>query len=271
MLALALTIGGLISFHARAAVPDTAGTCRLQGEETARVANIVDGDTLVLNDGRQVRLAGTQAPKLPLGRRNFRTWPLADQSRAALEKLSLGKTVTLRYGGAEKDRYQRLLAHLFLPDGRWIQQAMIEQGLARVYSFPDNQSCVDALLASEQTARTARRGIWALTYYAIRDAADASRLRADEGTYQLVEGKAVSAALVRKTLYINFGSDWKTDFTVRISPGNLGNFSGEPWQSFIDDPRILAGARLRVRGWVGNWNGAEIAVTHPGQIELLDH
>ena len=42
----------------------------------ATVVAVVDGDTVVLDDGRQVRLVGIQAPKLPLGRRNFRKWPL---------------------------------------------------------------------------------------------------------------------------------------------------------------------------------------------------
>ena len=49
-------------------------------QEIARAVEIVDGDTLILADGREVRLVGIQAPKLPLGRKNFRTWPLADEA-----------------------------------------------------------------------------------------------------------------------------------------------------------------------------------------------
>ena len=65
---------------------------QFEGEITApergRAVEIVDGDTLVLEDGLQVRLVGTQAPKLPLGRPNFQTWPLATEAKAALARLA---------------------------------------------------------------------------------------------------------------------------------------------------------------------------------------
>jgi len=40
------------------------------------VVEIFDGDTLRLDTGKQVRLVGLQAPKLPLDRANFKAWPL---------------------------------------------------------------------------------------------------------------------------------------------------------------------------------------------------
>jgi hypothetical protein len=43
-----------------------------------RIDSVADGDTVILDDGRQVRLVGTQAPKLPLGRPCFVKWPLAE-------------------------------------------------------------------------------------------------------------------------------------------------------------------------------------------------
>ena len=60
---------------------------------------IVDGDTLVLDDGRQVRLVGLQAPKLPLGRLNFKPWPLGAEAKSALQDLTLDKRLSLSYGG----------------------------------------------------------------------------------------------------------------------------------------------------------------------------
>ncbi|OUX98035.1 MAG: hypothetical protein CBB86_03520 [Candidatus Endolissoclinum sp. TMED26] len=59
----------------------------------------VDGDTIVLSLGRQVRLVGIQAPKLPLGRPGFKAWPLADMARETLRKLTYGQSLTLYYGG----------------------------------------------------------------------------------------------------------------------------------------------------------------------------
>jgi micrococcal nuclease len=96
---------------------------------SATVSEIIDGDTVLLDrelsGSREVRLVGLQAPKLPLGRSGFREWPLAKESKAALAKMVLGRTVELGFGGVRMDRYGRLLAHLTRDDGLWVQGAML--------------------------------------------------------------------------------------------------------------------------------------------------
>ncbi len=131
----------------------------LEAGTSARVVSVADGDTLTLDDGVIVRLVGIQAPKLPLGRPGFKAWPLADEAKAALEALALGRRVTLYYGGRRNDRYGRALAHLYRDDGLWIQGAMLEQGMARVYSFSDNRGEVAAMLTWEAAARAGGLGI----------------------------------------------------------------------------------------------------------------
>ena len=76
----------------------------LEQGETSVAAAVVDGDTLVLENGTEVRLVGIQAPKLPLGRTGFKAWPLAEEAKLALEALALGRTFTLFYGGRKVDR-----------------------------------------------------------------------------------------------------------------------------------------------------------------------
>jgi len=227
----------------------------------AVVAEIVDGDTLLLDDGREVRLVGIQAPKLPLGRKNFREWPLADRARSALEALTRGRAVSLHYGGRRVDRHGRYLAHLSLDDGRWVQRILLSQGLARVYSFPDNRSLIAEMLAAERAARAAGSGIWSNRFYAIRSPFELER---DIGTFQLVEGRIVSAARVRGTTYLNFGADWRTDFTIVVRGQDLGVFDGAGI-----DLLALEGHSVRVRGWLDKRNGPVIAATHPEQIEDL--
>ena len=85
-----------------------------------------------------------------------------------MENLALGKTVTLSFGGSDKDRYGRLPAHLHRPDGTWVQGEMLKKGMARVYSFADNRARGGRMLALESEARAARRGIWVLRFYAVR-------------------------------------------------------------------------------------------------------
>src|SRR6218665_612977 len=124
---------------------------QLRMEDGGTVTAVTDGDTVILDDGRVVRMIGTQAPKLPLDRPDFATWPLAPEAKAALEAIALNKPVRLGFGGETIDRYGRVLAHVFIagPEGDvWAQQAMVGLGLARVYSFPDNRSCLDLLFAA---------------------------------------------------------------------------------------------------------------------------
>lgn len=235
------------------------GTCALDPGETARVVSVVDGDTVLLENGREVRLVGLQAPKLALGRPNFDDWPLAAEARAYLSALLLDETVSLSYGGAREDRYGRLLAHMRLADGKWVQADMLAAGLARVYSFADNRACAEALLGREAAARRDRRGIWALDYYAPRDASRTKQLLRLVDTFQLVEGRVHDIATVRGRTFINFGEDWRTDFTIVIQPGDRRSF-----------PDVLDRyTHVRVRGWIKSFNGPEIVATHPEQIELL--
>lgn len=233
----------------------------LPADITAPVVEVIDGDTVKLADGREVRLVGIQAPKLPLGRRGFAEWPLAGEAKAKLESLTLRQTVTLHYGGARADRHGRLLAHLTMAEGSvWAQGALLQAGLARVYSFPDNRALVADMLTLEQEARAARRGIWANPYYKIRTPDETRR---DIETFQIVEGRVVQAAAVRDRLYLNFGPDFRTDFTVAIARRDLKLFGRE------FDGKALEGKTIRVRGWLKSVNGPMIEATHPDQIEVL--
>lgn len=232
---------------------------------SARVVDVVDGDTVIVEpalDGKpEVRLVGLQAPKLALGRKNFKAWPLAPESRDALARLTLGETVSLFAGGAATDRHGRHLAHLRLADGRWVQGEMLRAGWARVYSFPDNRSLTAEMLTLEREARTAGKGIWAHPNYAVRRPDGLADLI---GRFELVEGDVFAAEIRKGTGYINFGADWRTDFTLVVR---------RPWLKTFADKRIdiagLAGKRLRVRGWLKSYNGPSIEITHPEQIEIL--
>lgn len=231
---------------------------------TARVTAVVDGDTVVLDDGSEVRLVGIQAPKLPLGRPGFRAWPLAEEARLALAALTDGATVELAYGGARRDRHGRRLAHLHLParGDLWVQGELLRRGMARVYSFADNRALVPEMLALERAARAARRGIWALDYYAVRDASEAGNFT---GGFQLVEGTVLETAVVRGRGYLNFGDDWRTDFTIAVPPEAMRLFRADGI-----DIAVYRGRPVRVRGWLKERNGPEIQASHPEQIELLE-
>ena len=258
---LAFWIVLLASCLAPSARAEGAQACDLEAGETVEIVSIVDGDTVRLGDGREIRLVGLQAPKLGLGRAQFDDWPLAEEARDRLAAMVLNRPVQMSYGGTRQDRYGRLLAHLHLDDGSWVQARMIAAGAARVYSFADNRACVRALLAFEDDARRDRRGIWAMDYYAIRSVDNLAGLLRLENSFQLVEGRIRDVAVVRGRLFLNFGADWREDFTIMVAPRDL--------RKFPDEPEFYAGALVRVRGWLKSYNGPEIIVTHPEQIELM--
>lgn len=227
---------------------------------TAMVVEVIDGDTIRLHDGQQVRLVGIQAPKLSLGRPNFIDWPKAEDAKSLLEKISLNKKVSIYLNQQLVDPHQRLLAHVVTEDGFWLQEEMLMQGMARVYSFPDNRRLIKEMLTIEEKARHRKIGIWSDPYYAIQNVKKVGPL----GSFQVVEGQVVGVSRNRDTIYINFDQDWRQDFTLEITLSAKTLFDMENIDVFG-----LLGRWVRVRGWIENKNGPMIELTHPEQLELL--
>ena len=144
----------------------------------------------------------------------------------------------------------------------WIQGALLRRGLARVYSFRDNRTLVADMLALEADAQSRRLGIWALPYYRVRSIDGAPRY---VGSFQIVEGRVRSAAMVRGHAYLNFDDDWRTTFTITVAPRDrrLFAFSQAALAGF-------AARRVRVRGWLKSFNGPIIEAIRPEQIEVID-
>lgn len=231
-----------------------------------RVASVVDGDTVLLEGGGEVRFVGVQTPKLPLGRANFSTWPLAPEAKSAVEALLLGREAGLTFaeGGRREDRYGRALAHLVTREGVWVQGRLLELGLARVYSFPDNRALVAEMLELERAARRAGRGIWGHPFYRIREAR-AGALWPLLDSFQVIEGEVREVFSSSRNTYLNFGEDWKEDFSLQIPRDVRDEFK----QAGVE-LESLSGRRVRVRGWISAYNGPLIRMTHPEQLELLE-
>jgi micrococcal nuclease len=124
----------------------------------AKVSRVVDGDTVVLEGGASVRFLGMDAPEMERDGRPAEY--LAHQSKDFVADLIQGKTVRLEYDRERYDRYGRLLAYLFLPDGAMVNLAVVRQGLARVYSQAPNVRYQETLNVAQQEAMAAGRGLW---------------------------------------------------------------------------------------------------------------
>jgi micrococcal nuclease len=230
------------------------------------VTKVIDGNTLLLDSGISVRLVGAKAPSAAGKRAGAVAEPMADDAKAALEKLVLSQPVRLELDSEETDRYGQVEAQVYVdtPDGSWVQQVMLNEGMARVYGLPKGRRCVAELLTAEAAARANGVGIWADPYYSVRDAADPAALLGRVGHYELVEGEIVSTGEVRDRIYLDFGRVWKQDVTATIE--------GKAKSLFVAagiDPLALKGKRVRVRGWLESRDGPLIELSLPEQIEVL--
>jgi endonuclease YncB( thermonuclease family) len=243
------------------AKPSSISDCKLTAVATGTVAAVVDGRTLVFDDGREVRLAAIEvAPP---------TEPIGAAAKAALEALVIGQAIELRGGPApETDRYGRLFAHVYArreSTERWAEAELVARGHARVSARVGERACATALLARERAARAANLGLWADPYYVVRPADDAAAVAAERGRFAIVEGKVLSVRESGATIYVNFGRRWTQDFTVTIAKRNESAFTSAGLE-----PRRLQGRRVRVRGYVEQRGGPWVEATRPEQIELAE-
>jgi micrococcal nuclease len=122
------------------------------------VAEVYDGDTVRLDDGRVVRLLGVDAPEVdsPYSKEE----PGGAGSRQYLTDLVKGKRVVVRPGREEKDRYGRTLALVYLGDVL-VNGRIIRDGWGRAYlrfDYPDK----DLFVMYEKEARARGIGMWGL-------------------------------------------------------------------------------------------------------------
>jgi endonuclease YncB( thermonuclease family) len=231
------------------------------------VVRVIDGDTFVVKDvygmEQHVRFVDINTPEL--AHDGNPEEPFARDARARVQQLALGKTVKLVIARKGHDKYGRILADVYLPNGDWLNYQLVDEGLAHVYTFADDAMHPDALLKAEQEARVARRGLWSNPRWAVKDAATCCAA-AYIGIFQVVQGKVLSTGQGMKEIYLNFGPDYHTDFTVVIEKKNLKNFKA----AGIDPLTAYAGHVLRMHGFTDPVEGVEMRVTHPAQIEVLN-
>ncbi len=230
------------------------------GEEKSlrKALEIIDGHTIKI-DGDILCLAGIEVPLASDGAYAQR-W--ADKALAALRDLAGGKMLSLMPVGAGRDRYARLLVQVTDQAGIWLQGEMLRAGLARVWVPSDAPDRLNDMLRIERDARVARRGLWGDKFFEVLTTDTVDRRHLDR--LQLVEGKVKAVATVRDLTYLNFGDDWRSDFTIEIQSQHRRSFTKAGL-----NPATLKDKTLRVRGFLFWRNGPAIDAQFPAQVELL--
>jgi len=135
-----------------------------------KVARVIDGDTVELINRQKVRLLSINTPEL--GYNGTRNQAGSLGAKKNLERLVLNKPVLLEQDVEQKDRYGRILGHLFLEDGQHINFEMIRSGHATLNIHPPNLRYAESLQLAQRLAEENRRGLWRLDAYQEETAAD---------------------------------------------------------------------------------------------------
>lgn len=232
---------------------------------------ITDTASAFLDDGREVRVAGVIFPPPPVAVSIAPSiWPPQRAARDALMRLASQGTVEIDINGRTADRYGRPEAQIYMnhagaPLGRvWLQHELVDQGHAIVSSRSGGLACLEGLLRAEAGARTSKRGLWANAAYRIHNAANYRALLLMRSNFTLVEGKVVSVTARSGRLYLNFGDDWRQDFTVSVARDLLKAAPGSS-----EKLSALAGHKVRVRGWIERRYGPAIEIFNLQDIEDL--
>ena len=125
-----------------------------------RVKAVIDGDTLLLQDGRFVRYIGINTPEI--AHKDKPGEPFGDVSTRYNARLLRSGRVRLEVDRQKYDRYDRLLAYVYNESGVMVNRAMIAEGMAYCLYKAPNIRYEKELLEAQRGAMNASKGIWKL-------------------------------------------------------------------------------------------------------------
>lgn len=134
--------------------------------DSAIVVSVADGDTITVEvDSRRerVRYVGVDAPEVANAGSGAAAECGADDATDANRALVEGVELTLERDATERDRFGRLLRHVWITeDGRWVHvgEALVAEGRVEARSFPPDTRHDQRLDRAQRAARAERAGIW---------------------------------------------------------------------------------------------------------------
>lgn len=122
------------------------------------IEKVIDGDSVEANIGgkrEQIRFIGIDAPELSQK-------PWGKRSKKYLEDLisASGWQARIEYDVEKRDKYDRILAYLWSRNDKLINEEILINGYAVLFTFPPNVKHIDRLRAAQVIARENKRGIW---------------------------------------------------------------------------------------------------------------
>jgi len=119
---------------------------------------VVDGDTVILNDGQKIRYIGINAPEL--AHDDQKAEPYGEESKRFNVMLVDREKVRLEFDKERFDQYRRRLAYVFLKSGTFVNAEILSNGYAFILWSPPNLKYDSVLLQAQRAAMLAKKGIW---------------------------------------------------------------------------------------------------------------
>jgi len=246
--ALLLAATLLTTLSACAASDGQSATCfNSQQRQSATLDYIIDGDTLVLNDKRTVRVIGINTPELRPAAQ-----PKAKAARDAAESLLSSNTKIWLYPGDEpSDRHGRTLAHVITQNGANLAEHLLTKGLAASSAVYPNTRCAEHYQQLEQQARSNKSGLWRDTHpWQLFD----KRINRNRTGFRLVTSNVKSIKANNRYHHLQLENGLRVSMTNKVATEV--------------NAHKLQGERLTVRGWV-QWhkNKASLKLHHASNLQ----
>lgn len=223
-------------------------------DDALRVQGVTERGEPVLSDGRIVLPSGIA---------------LVDEAAAvaAIRKVLDRGEIRLAAISRHADRWGRYRGHLAIRAGgdvTTLVEHLVAQGAALLYpqeiaakagdkrNIVVTAACADRLLSLEKEARRAGIGAWGGTAALPLDARNIPLLQRFAGQYVIVEGRVVSVGERSTMTFLNFGSNWRRDFSVSIARKDWEDFAKQGLTA-----AALDGRRVAVRGEILLREGVE--------------
>ena len=217
------------------------------------VKRVSDGDTIVLEDGRKIRLLSINTPEIEGAYKNAEEG--GDIAKQWLAKRLANTRVRLEFDTEKKDKYGRLLAYVFSEDKTHLNLELVRAGLASVNLYPPSLKYADKLIKAQKEAEQNQRGIWRMKTYAPKKVSTIK-----SGSYrgwQRIVGKIKGIKKARKYHYLSLSNNFSIKIArdaERLFP-SLNNYKGQV---------------VEVRGWIKkNKQQYSIFVRHPSTIKRI--
>jgi endonuclease YncB( thermonuclease family) len=208
----------------------------------AKLKYVIDGDTIVLQNNKRVRLLGINTPEI--AHKKYK--PKSEdelfglESKLELKKLLENKNIYLFVDNEKRDKYGRLLAWVFDSKKKLVVENIIGKGLGFWEPNYRHNRFIECLKKVEEKSRKAKLGIWGEKYYR---AINANSIH--KKGFQLVKGVLERGKITKKYIWLVFQSKNKNK---GYKNRTMLMFSRKHWDDKKDIINNLIGKKVVFKG-----------------------